>query len=117
MTVGFDEPILWITVVSVGLLAIAAGAALGMRIGRKPAGITRRATGLWLGLLLAFSTHILTHVVFALLFSVATDGAIGCTFLVTPIVYLPAAAALAAESIAWKVADRRAHVPVPASRP
>ena len=109
ITIGFSEPTLWMSVASSGVVGIVAGLALGTRIGRRPPGVTRWATGLWLGLLLALLVVISTHVVFSVLFSVRTGGAMGCTYIVGSVLFLPAAAAVAAEALAGRLTAGRSR--------
>jgi hypothetical protein len=109
MTIGFSEPTLWVAVAATGMGGIAAGLALGMRIGRRPPGVTQWAAGLWLGLLLALLIAVNTHVVFSVLFSATTGGAMGCTYIVGPVLLLPAVTAIAAEALAWRLTASRGY--------
>lgn len=107
ITVGYGEPTLWAAILVTSVVAVAAGIAIGKRFGRRALGPPKWATGAAVGLLLALALVVIAHLLFSVLFSVATDGAMVCTYIVGPALLLPAAVALLAQAIAWWVTARR----------
>jgi hypothetical protein len=107
--VDYREPTLWMSVLPLAVLAAVIGARLGGRVGAQDSRARRWGLGLASGVLQVLSFALLAHLVFAVVFGIATAGAIVCTFLVGPALFLPAAVAVAAQAVAWWAADRRRH--------
>ena len=102
ITISYDEPTLWVSVVLSALVAVLLGRRVGLWIGRIQDRWRRRVYGGLVTGATIVALLLLPDLLLYPLFSVKTGGAMVCPAFVSPALLVPALLGVGAEAIAWR---------------